>query len=256
MEESREGAGPFVTAALFCERLLHNKDDKKDDVITLVRLVDQFTSDMPDDVPNRAALVETTLFIGLKSGGYLGPASLRIERIAPDGSRDTHPGAEVTFSQPEQGAQITLDVRLTARESGTHWFEVFVNDRRLTRTPILHLVNEGVSERAEGPTADPQRGRVTPGWSVMIDWSRCSSGRNSVYGHRKTQRLCIFLEHGSQGLLRAPADLPLEETILNLPGKLDFGFAAEHFNAGFGLDQPMLELSWRSGAPEKPCQVP
>lgn len=163
MGDSESRQGPFITAALFCERVLSEKDD----VPTLVRIVDQFTADISDDDPTGMVLVEATMFIAIKSGGYIGPVAFHVERVSPNDSRDINPGDQFDFTHPEQGARITMDVRIAARTSGTHWFEVFANGHLLTRTPIVIVVNRAAKNtdaRVEADQAPPPP-IPTSGWT-------------------------------------------------------------------------------------------
>ena len=41
------------------------------------------------------------------------------------------------FTDRAPGATITFPIELEAREQGTYWFDVFYDDRLLTRVPLI-----------------------------------------------------------------------------------------------------------------------
>jgi hypothetical protein len=129
--------GPYVNVAVFCERVLQEKDD----VITLVRIVDQITvsvtgTDAPDELPPGAA-VSTNLVISLRAGQATGKQRVQITFEHPDGSR--HPGPElpVHFTQGSSGgANLILNMNVALSTTGIYWADILVNGRLVTRLPL------------------------------------------------------------------------------------------------------------------------
>lgn len=154
MPADEANSGPFVTLAVFCERLLREADD----VVSLIRVVDKFTLALPEGDDERFGVVEATLIVGMKAGGYVGPAEIAADHVRPDGTRRAVGREHVEFAGPLDGVQITADVRVGVRETGLYWFEVRFNDRLLTRTPMLvevMRVPSGTAEAVEVDSASP-----------------------------------------------------------------------------------------------------
>lgn len=129
--------GPFIVFAVFCEQAIQEKDD----VLTLVRIVDQITlsgvgDDAPDALPEGAAF-NTTLVIGLKAGQARGNQRVRVDVEHPDGSRHPGPALPMHFSNAENsGGNLILKMTLSLSTTGLYWADVLVNERLVTRTPL------------------------------------------------------------------------------------------------------------------------
>lgn len=79
-----ETDGPFLTAALFCERVL----EEKDGVTSIIRIVDRIVTqatgvDPPERMPPLQAML--TLVVSLKSGFAKGSYSVTIQGTTPTG---------------------------------------------------------------------------------------------------------------------------------------------------------------------------
>ena len=129
--------GPYVNAACFCEQAIQEKDD----VLTLVRIVDQMTLSVsdpaaPDDLPAGGA-ISTTLVIALKAGQAKGRSGVQVTMEHPDGSRHPGPKLPVHFTGGENnGANLVLKMAIELTSVGIYWADVSVNDRLVTRVPL------------------------------------------------------------------------------------------------------------------------
>lgn len=82
--------GPYLQAALFCERVL----DEKDNVKSLIRLVDRLVvqatgPDVPDTMPEITRQV--IAFLSFKSGEAVGTVPIKITLKRPSGMTDPNP---------------------------------------------------------------------------------------------------------------------------------------------------------------------
>jgi hypothetical protein len=127
--------GPWVQMALFCEKVLQERDG----VLTLIRVVDRVTHQVvgptaPSDMePFEHELV---LVVALKAGGALGRHEVRIDWESPDGLRHRGPIQSVVFESAERGVNILQHSRLRFTLEGLYWFDVYVDDQRVTRIPF------------------------------------------------------------------------------------------------------------------------
>ena len=113
--------GPYLIAALFCDRVLQ---EKHDDVFSAIRLVDRWnisgqTTEMPQSI------VQTNLLVLFKSGSYRGSGQLTLTPITPRNDRL----ASITFplrfdGDDERGTGVAVPFGYTVNEEGLYWFEV------------------------------------------------------------------------------------------------------------------------------------
>jgi uncharacterized protein DUF6941 len=142
--------GPYVIIAAFCERVL----DEKDNVISLIRVIDRFTvnaqgPEAPDALP--PGTIETTLVVLLKRGEARGGQRFQVVVEYPDGSRREGPEVQINFpGGPESGANVVLPMQLPVESAGVYWAEVLVNGRLMARTPL-----SVVYEFMRGPVTGP-----------------------------------------------------------------------------------------------------
>lgn len=130
--------GPFVNVAVFCEKALTERDG----VLSLIRVVDQLNVqaqgiNAPDDMPP-GAVIQPTLVLVLKPGEAKGRQKIRIDIEHPDTT--VRRGAEqaVNFSGgPTNGLNVVVQTRIVLSTAGLYWANVNVNDRLVTRVPLL-----------------------------------------------------------------------------------------------------------------------
>jgi hypothetical protein len=131
--------GPYLTAALFCERVM----EEKDKVLTAFRIMDSIIIVLPPNAPpdfpsegNRLPVYFDGL-VSLKTGKSPGEHSVRVDMISPSGKRSTNDKQIVTLSQEEHGgANLTIHHSVSLKQGGLFYFEVFIDDRLATRIPF------------------------------------------------------------------------------------------------------------------------
>lgn len=131
--------GPFLQMAVFCERVL----EEKDGVLSAIRIIDRVTyravvprpsEEMPPFPLNVVAL------ISLKGGRALGRHTLTLRATAPYGTA----GRQLPdFSVPvlfeggeDRGVNVILNVAMQVTHEGVYWFDVKLDDALLTRMPL------------------------------------------------------------------------------------------------------------------------
>ena len=128
--------GPYLQAALFCERVL----DEKDGVKSIIRVIDRLQvraagHDAPDTMPE--ITTELVAFLAFKAGEAVGSVPIRITLTRPSGVTDTDPiwHGTVHFEGGTRGHNLTLKMRTRFTEAGPYWFDVYVGDRLATKMP-------------------------------------------------------------------------------------------------------------------------
>ncbi len=128
--------GPYIQAALFCERVL----DEKDNVKSLIRVIDRMNVQAVGQAPpEKMPEVERELILVLmfKSGEATGPVPIKLTLTRPSGLVDKDPVWEGTvhFEGGTRGHNLVLRVRTQFKNTGPYWYNVYVGDSLATRIP-------------------------------------------------------------------------------------------------------------------------
>ncbi|SRR5216683_6180302 len=131
----RETEGPFLQAALFCEKALQEKDG----VVSAIRIVDRVISsaigaDPPTSMPPLQWSI--TLFVSLKSGFARGSYSVRVTGTMPSGRAMPSASLPVLLEGDDRGVNIIANMTIQFQEEGLYWFDVYFEGRLLTRMPL------------------------------------------------------------------------------------------------------------------------
>jgi hypothetical protein len=137
-----EEDGPFVTAALICERVLREDDG----ALSAVRMVDMVTlTPIDEPIPEGTAALATGLRLFLLvsfKGGVLGSQHvLTVIGHSPSGASETFPpsAAELNTTVPgaAPGFNVIVHLQMGMKSQGVYWFEVRLDDRKVTAVPLL-----------------------------------------------------------------------------------------------------------------------
>jgi hypothetical protein len=128
--------GPWLAAAVFCEKVIEDKEG----ALTLVRIVDRITTTAvgqgtPDEMPPTPITI--ALVAAFKSGTAKGRSDFRIEVEAPTGLRTPIAQAlSVIFEGEDRGANLVLNLQFKAEHEGLYWFDLFLDKGLVTRVPL------------------------------------------------------------------------------------------------------------------------
>jgi hypothetical protein len=134
-------AGPFLAVAVICERALQEIDG----TISIIRIVDRMSVALaplpgtgllpPADMPSVA--LDLTLVVMIKTFSF-GTHSVNVVTEAPTGNRvPVGEAAQLTVLPGASGANLIARVQFQSQHEGLYWFDVFVNDVRVTRIPLM-----------------------------------------------------------------------------------------------------------------------
>lgn len=143
--------GPYIQAALICEKVI----EEKDGVLTLVRVIDRVTHsitgpDAPEKMPT--FIYPISLVIMLKSGNAKGTYSVRIDMEPPSTEVQHLPTFPVHLEGEERGQNLILNLNISLQEPGLYWFDVYFDENKLTRIPLKVLYARTVpSQRSRPP---------------------------------------------------------------------------------------------------------
>lgn len=134
--------GPYLNMALICERVIT-------DVSGSLGLIDVLEGlkyhPSPDDSGQLLpARVQVKLVIRLVAGGARGKHTIRLRPETPAGMNLPEFAMPVFFEGDRHAVTTIADVPFTAEHEGIYWFDVFLDERRLTRIP-LQILYQGVA---------------------------------------------------------------------------------------------------------------
>jgi hypothetical protein len=127
--------GPYLKTAVFCEHVLREVDG----VPSLVRIVDRITHtrtgpDAPVEMP--PVPYNLRAFISLTSGEARGSHEVKIELEEPSGLRKPSMASTVLFEGEDKGVNLVLNIAATFEHQGLYWFNVYLDDKLLTKMPL------------------------------------------------------------------------------------------------------------------------
>jgi len=132
-----EFTGPWVTTAVFCEKVIEDKEG----VLTLVRVIDRLiisASGVETLVPEKLppAQVQIIFVITIKAGTAKGRSEVVTEIEGPDGINRAISSQSVNFPAPNYGQNLVNNIALGVQHEGVYWFTVKADGRVLTRSPL------------------------------------------------------------------------------------------------------------------------
>jgi hypothetical protein len=139
-------SGPWVAAALFCERVLNETDG----VLSAIRIIDNITVNKAslseaDKATDRPPIIELSGLVSLRADEAAGTThDVSIEGFYPSGTPLDPPRFDYAapFTTPDSGVNVIISLRVTVRETGTYWFTVRVGGEVATRIPLTLVIVE------------------------------------------------------------------------------------------------------------------
>lgn len=133
-----ESSGPYLVAALLCERVLQEKDE----TISVIRMVDRIVVTVnalgsPETIPSTP--VNLNAFISLKSGSARGRGTVKWRVETPSGLNLPDQLLPVLFEGDDRGVNLIVALNLVIDQEGVYWFKVMLEEKLLTRIPLRIL---------------------------------------------------------------------------------------------------------------------
>lgn len=132
---------PFLAAAFFCEKVL----EQKDDVLTVIRIVDTFFVTIPPNMPQEIKpAIQLTGLLSFKKaspGAEAEKHEARIKLRLPSGTVRSLPSREFVFKPEElSGFNMILNIGLGVEEYGLFWLEISVDDDEIMTSVPFRLL--------------------------------------------------------------------------------------------------------------------
>jgi hypothetical protein len=135
-------AGPYVAMAVFCQRL----DRQPDGTVDVIGVVDGVRVSPPGHPPTAGdasdpsrepAMIRLLGLVSVRAGAVRGRHVLSLKAHFPSGEEGAALTRPVELTDRAPGATMSFPLELEAREAGLYWFDVFFDDRPLTRIPLI-----------------------------------------------------------------------------------------------------------------------
>jgi hypothetical protein len=127
--------GPYLQAAVFCENVIEGKDG----VLSLIRIIDRTIvrtagTEAPEKMP--PTTINARLVLMFKSGFAKGSFPVKIRPQGPDGRRLPDVTVQIHLEGDDRGTNVVLQIGMLVEEEGLYWFDVFLQDKLMTRMPF------------------------------------------------------------------------------------------------------------------------
>jgi hypothetical protein len=147
-KRSRKKGGPYLAASFFCEKII---EDKQDSALSAIRIIDTITVQLDASTPPEIPSEEHRIPIGIasllsfKTGDSPGEHTVRVVMRSPSGKE-----SETVYEQiirfppePQGGANLRVQNLIHVKKGGVFWMEVFLDDKPVTRMPLLISIQRG-----------------------------------------------------------------------------------------------------------------
>ena len=128
--------GPYLAAAFLCETVLLEQDGRH----SIIRIIDRVNRQSIGATPPEKMVpfdYSLDLYLSFKAGSARGPMMLRVRLEKPNGTSDQVLAREFYFEgDDERGVNLISHLRLGLGMTGLHWFDVVLDDKRVTRIPM------------------------------------------------------------------------------------------------------------------------
>lgn len=153
--------GPYLLAALLCEKVLMEQDGVK----SAVRIIDRVTRTATGHTPPTAMEpfdYEVTLLLKLKSGSARGSYPLRVNLVKPSGESFAPLEQTIYFEgEDDRGIDLIASIRIKLELPGVYWFEVFLGEALLTRIPFRVIYMHQIKQ-IRGTSGSPPPAQEPP----------------------------------------------------------------------------------------------
>jgi hypothetical protein len=131
-------SGPYLIAALLCERVLQEKDE----TVSIIRMIDRITltapaSQSPETLPPLP--LNLTLFLSFKSGSARGRNTIKLRIETPSGLKLPEQLIPILFEGEDRGANLILALNMVVDQEGVYWFDILLEEEFITRIPLRVL---------------------------------------------------------------------------------------------------------------------
>jgi hypothetical protein len=151
-------SGPYLNAALLCDEVLEEKSGR----LSLIRLITEVTVNLAaDDPPTEMPAIDIPLtgLLAFNAGEQPGTYAVALVMQDPDGGKRRGPDLALELKHDHHTMNLIVKATLGANVPGVYWVLVLLNEREVTRLPLLVRYAPKTTEKktpsspSAGPTA-------------------------------------------------------------------------------------------------------
>lgn len=150
---SEDTGGPYVTAAVLCEKVI----EEKDGVLSVIRIVDRIVISAggmgaPEEMPQFP--VNLTALLTLKSGNAKGKYNIRLKAEPPPDLAMDELSFPIYLEGEDRGSNLIINMNFQVRKEGLYWFSVYLNEDFVTKIPLRIMyqrISVGAAPRGRLP---------------------------------------------------------------------------------------------------------
>lgn len=156
-ETSTDLSGPYLNAALLCDSILEEKDNR----LSLIRILTELTVNLvAPDAPADMPTVDLPLngIFTFNAGGRPGDYAANVMLIDPRGNRRLGVESTLTFKHDHHTLNLIVRGGFKATMPGLYWVQVTLAGRELTRLPLLvrYSPKTTQTQNPSAPEASPE----------------------------------------------------------------------------------------------------
>jgi hypothetical protein len=136
----KKKGGPHLAAALFCERIIEDKDDG---ALSAIRIIDQINIEIeagaPPDFPSETNRIPVSMqaLLMFKTGDSPGNHTVRLVMESPSGKSQEVLERTIPFTQPPHGgANIRNNIFIGVKAGGLFRLHVYVDGKHIAHMPL------------------------------------------------------------------------------------------------------------------------
>ena len=161
MPEPPFGRGPYLIAALLCEKVLVEEGGVK----SAIRIIDRtIRTVVGPDPPEEMATFSSDLFLLMmfRSGSARGAHTVEVRMIKPSGESRALMQVAANFEgEDDRGLDFVIEMKAEIEQVGLYWFEVYLERVRVTRIPFRVIYQRQFTQRPGGERRPPDEGPQT-----------------------------------------------------------------------------------------------
>ncbi len=139
MAEQKEMYRPYLSMAIFCEKVLRETDN----VMSVIRVIDRFNV-LGGTAEMAPTPLQFTVLISFKSGFMRGKQMLAIRPKSPNKEDLPQMSFPMLFEGDEdRGSALIAQMNFVATQEGVYWFDVHFNEELITRMPLRVTYQQG-----------------------------------------------------------------------------------------------------------------
>lgn len=130
-----KNSGPYLKMAIFCEKVL----EEKDGVLSAIRIVDRMNITAGQDGPEIMPLMAINFYglFSFRAGTARGKYTMKISPRTPSGGDMPEFSVPVMFEgEEDSGANVIINMSIQVKEEGLYWFNILLNEEVVTRVPL------------------------------------------------------------------------------------------------------------------------